>query len=375
MKKKIIFITWSLEVGGSERLLVKLVQNIPKDYYEVKVVCVTRKGVWAQELESNGIEVVSMDKKVGLDLKVLFRLRSYLAKEKPDIVNTSIWTADLWGRCAAILAGVDNIIVTEQNVDVWKKWYHKVIDRFLFRWTRYVICVSGDVLNFYHNNFGLSFAKLRMIPNAIDLKLFDINEKYSGLRNSLNLPNDAFLFVCPARLHPQKAHQVLINAAKILIVQGHTRFHILLVGDGERREELCQLVASEGLSQQVHFLGLRQDIPEILLQCDAFLLSSDYEGLSLAILEGMAARLPIIATDVGGNSQLVQNGINGYLSPPQDPGQLAVSMLKVIVDPDTARIFGLVGREIVEESYSIVKITDLTLKLFEICMNDNNVRY
>jgi glycosyltransferase involved in cell wall biosynthesis len=370
MRKKIIFITWALEVGGAERLLVKLVQNIPQDTYEVKVVCVTRKGVWAQELEAKGIDVVSMDKKVGLDLGVLFRLRSYLVREDPDIVNTSIWTADLWGRAAAILAGVKNIIVTEQNVDVWKRWYHKAIDRFLFRWTKYVICVSENVVKFYHDEFGFPHSQLWMIPNAIDLGLFDLSKNYTGLRQSQGLTDNAFLFVCPARLHPQKAHQVLIEASSILLAQGNTQFHVLLVGDGERKDELSQLVISKGLSQQIHFLGLRQDIPEILLQCNAFLLSSDYEGLSLAILEGMAAGLSIVATDVGGNSQLIANGINGYLSPQQNSKQLAASMLKVIEAPGHAKKMGLAGRKIVEETYSIQKIASSTIELFEICMND-----
>lgn len=369
MRKKIVFITWALEVGGAERLLVKLVQNIPQDNYEVKVICVTRKGVWAKELEEKGIEVVSMDKKVGFDPGVLFRLRSYLSKEQPDIVNTSIWTADLWGRAAAILAGVNNIIVTEQNVDIWKRWYHKIIDKILFRWTKYVICVSDDVVKFYHDNFGLPLSKLRMIPNAIDLALFDLSKDYSGLRESLQLPKDTFLFVCPARLHPQKAHHVLIEASSLLKAKGQTNFHVLLVGDGERRDELRQLVEDKGLSKQIHFLGLRQDIPEILLQCDSFLISSDYEGLSLAILEGMAAALPIVATNVGGNSQLIKNGVNGYLTPPQDAPQLAVSMLKVIENQGHAWEMGKAGRNIVEETYSIKTIASQTVDLFETCIN------
>lgn len=369
MKKKLIFITWALEVGGAERLLVKLVQKIPLQKYDVKVVCITRKGIWAKEVEKRGIEVVSMNKKVGFDPTVLFRLTSYLKKEKPDLVNTSIWTADLWGRAAAILAGVKHIVVTEQNVDIWKQWYHKVIDRVLFKWTQYVICVSDEVVNFYHEKFGLPLSKLRMIPNAIDLELFNPSKDYSGLRESLGVRDNSFLFVCPARLHPQKAHQILIEASNLLVTKGHINFHVLLAGDGDRKDELRQLVESKGLSKHIHFLGLRQDIPEILLQCDSFLLSSDYEGLSLAILEGMAAGLPIVGTDVGGNSQLIKNGVNGYLTPPQDPSRLAASMLKVIKDQNHARVMGMAGRNIVEESYSIKTIAAKTVALFETCMN------
>lgn len=366
--KKIIFITWALEVGGAERLLVKLAQNIPLDRYEVKVVCVTRKGVWAEELETRGIPVVSMGKKVGLDIGVLFRLKKYLRKEQPDIVNTSIWTADLWGRGAAILAGVPHIIVTEQNVDIWKKWYHRIIDRILFRWTEFVICVSEDVKTFYHDQFGVPSKKLRMIPNAIDLELFNNKINPSGLRKKLGISDDKFIFVCPARLHSQKAHQVLIEAAYSLIEKGNEKFKILLVGEGERRQELEQLVAKLSLEEVIFFMGLRHDIPDILMQSDAFLLSSDYEGLSLAILEGMAARLPIIATQVGGNSQLVENEKNGYLVPARDSDALADAMSIIMSNRAVAQSMGAHSRRVVEGKYSIKSVAKQTLELFDECM-------
>ena len=363
--KKIVFITWALEVGGAERFLVKLVQNIPQDRYSIQVVCVTRKGVWAEELETRGINVISMDKRVGIDIGVLFRLVYYLKKEKPDIVNTSIWTADLWGRMAAILAGVRHIIVTEQNVDIWKRWYHKIIDQILFKWTDYVLCVSDDVATFYHDNFGIPYSKLRMIPNAVDLDLFDKCITNSNFHVSLGINEKDFIFVCPARLHPQKAHHILIQAVYELFLNGHRGFKVLLIGEGERKQELQQLVVAKGLEEIVLFLGLRQDVPDILLQADAFVLSSDYEGLSLAVLEGMAARLPIIATRVGGNAQLVENGVSGYLVPPQDFLAFSNAMLMVLQDKNKAEAMGINGRSLVEKKYQIKIVASQVLKLFE----------
>ncbi len=371
--KKIIFITWALEVGGAERLLVKLVQNIPTDKYKVKVICITRRGIWAKEVEEFGIEVVSMNKKVGLDLGVFFRLCTYLKKEQPDLVNTSIWTADLWGRLAAICAGVKHIIVTEQNVDLWKRWYHRAIDRLLFHWTEFVICVSDDVRSFYHDRLGVPDEKLRMIPNAIDLELFTKDNWKRTLRTSLQIEESEFLFICPARLHPQKAHQVMIQAAHNLIQKGTCDFKILLVGEGVRRQELEKIVRGLRLENIVLFLGLRQDVPDLLLQSDAFLLSSEYEGLSLSVLEGMAARLPIVATRVGGNAQLVQDGRNGYLVPPHDPTALSIAMEKVMADRTDSRKMGAESFRIVNQSYGIKQITAQTLELFALCFEKNAV--
>lgn len=359
---------WALEVGGAERFLVKLVQNIPKDEWECKVVCLSRKGVWARELENQGIEVISMDKRTGMDARILFRLRSLIKKQQPDLVNTHLWTADLWGRLAAILAGVKHIVVTEQNVDLWKKWHNKWIDKFLFRWTERVICVADQVARFYHDEFNVPKEKIAVIPNAIDLSLFDRGSLATDLRGSLGVDSGQFVFVCAARLHPQKAHHVLIDATTKLVGQGHKNFRIWLAGDGQLRQQLEECVKEKCIDEYVRFLGIRQDIAQIFMQSDCFVLSSDYEGLPLAILEAMAAGLPIVATHVGGNSQVVETGKNGILVPPRDPTALADAMKTLIDNRDLAREMGNMSRALVEREFSIEMVAEKTTALFKECL-------
>lgn len=367
VKKKLMFLIWALDVGGSERLLVKLVQQIPKDRYDITVVCLFWKGVWADELETKGIKVVSMGKRKGFDPWILPRLISLMRREKPDLVNTHLWTADLWGRLSAVLAGVKHIVVTEQNVDVWKRWYNKIIDRVLFRWTDYVICVSDGVVGFYHKELGVPHRKMRMIPNAIDITPFDRPE-CADFRLVLGRGGE-YIFTCAARLHAQKAHEVLFESVELLCLKGVTGFRVNLVGDGERRRELEGLVRAKKLEDRIAFLGLRQDIPAILSQSDAFVLSSDYEGMPLAILEAMAARLPVVATAVGGVPQLVMDGETGYLVPPRQPQALADAMAALLRDKECGRKMGLAGRKIIEERYLISAITEQTLALFEQCFS------
>ncbi len=370
MKKRILFFIWALEVGGAERLLVKLVRLIPRDRFDVKVVCLTRKGVWAQEVEDGGIEVVSMDKRVGFDPWILPRLVVLLRREKPDLVNTHLWTADLWARLAAVIARVPRIVVTEQNVDVWKRWYHRVIDRILFNWTDRVICVSDQVVEFYTRELKVPSQKTAMIPNAIDLAPFHGASPPRGLREEIGSAGGEFLFVCAARLHPQKRHCDLFEAARLLLAMGCGDFRLLIVGEGSLREELERLSESKGLKSRIHFLGLRQDIPSILLQSDAFVLASDYEGLPLAILEAMAAGLPIVATNVGGVPQVVDDGGNGYLVAPRDPGSLADAMARVAADRETSRRMGDIGKLRVSREYSIENVAARTVDLFDECLQD-----
>ena len=233
----------------------QLVQHIPRDLFDIKVICLTRKGVWAREIEERGIEVVSMGKKVGFDPWILPKLVAFLRREKPDLVNTHLWTADLWARLAAVIAGVPRIVVTEQNVDIWKRWYHKAIDRILFTWTDHLICVSEQVVEFYTTGFGVPKEKTAMIPNAIELASFDGGRPLKGLREEFGCAADEFLFVCAARLHPQKGHHDLMEAVRLLVAGGHRGFQLLVVGEGPLRTELERLRDAKGLKDWVRFLA------------------------------------------------------------------------------------------------------------------------
>lgn len=362
---------WALEVGGAERFFIKLLKNLPQSQFDIKVVCLSRKGVWANEVESCGIPIVSMDKKTGIDFFILFRLITLIRHEKPDIVNLYLWTAYLWGGLASRIVGVKHVIVTEQNLDVWKRWYHKLIDKFLMRWMDRVICVSDQVADFYQKQIGVPGEKIHMIPNAIDLSLFSPHVKPTGFRNDLRLKEDCFLFVCAARLHPQKAHHVLIEAVGILKRREFENFHLIIVGEGELRAHYEADVKKRKLENSISFLGLRQDIPEILIQSDCFVLSSDYEGLPLAILEAMAAGKPVVATEVGGNAQVVKTGQNGILVPSRHPELLADAMQKLLINRNLAQEMGRNGKTFIEENFAIDKIAKQTIDLFYKCMEQD----
>jgi sugar transferase (PEP-CTERM/EpsH1 system associated) len=361
----VLFCIWALEAGGAERFLVELAKRIPGDRFHVKIVCLSRKGAWAGEVESAGIEVVSLDKRTGIDFGILFRLIGLFRRERPAIVNTHLWTADVWARAAAVLAGVPQIVVTEQNVDLWKTWLHRLIDRILFHWTNRVICVSDEVRDFYRKA-GVPARKLEVIPNAIDLR----RESTEGgdLRDAIGARPGDFVFLCAARLHPQKAHHVLIDAAGRLIQSGLAAFRIALAGEGTLRTALEEQVRVAGLGEHVRFLGFRNDVRRLLPQADAFVLPSLYEGLPLAVLEAMAASLPVVATAVGGNAAVVEDGRSGLIVAPGDAAALAAAMSRLVEDRDAARAMGKAGRHRVEAQYDIESAAARTSALFEECL-------
>jgi sugar transferase (PEP-CTERM/EpsH1 system associated) len=363
-RPKILFCIWALEAGGAERFLVELVRRVPRDRFDAKVVCLARKGAWAGEVESAGIEVICLDKKTGLDLTIVPRLKALFRRERPDLVNTHLWTADLWARLGAVLSGVPHIVVTEQNVDVWKTWYHRLIDRLLFRRTDKVICVSDQVRDFYRDVLRVPAAKLEVIPNAIDLEGPPAPPGARPLREEVGAGADDFVFLCAARLHPQKAHPVLFEAARSVADRGGRRFKIALAGEGSLRADLEARVRALGLETVVHFLGFRSDVRALLPQADAFVLPSLYEGLPLSVLEAMAAGVPVVVTRVGGNPGIVDDGRNGLLVPAGDAPALAEAMGRIVDDAKLARTLGEEGRRRVAERHDIERVAERTYRLF-----------
>jgi glycosyltransferase involved in cell wall biosynthesis len=364
-RPKVLFCIWALEAGGAERFLVELAKRVPRDRFDAKVVCLARKGPWAREAESAGIEVLSLDKKTGFDLGIVGRLRRLFRAERPDIVNTHLWTADVWARLAAILEKVPRIVVTEQNVDVWKKAHHRLIDRLLFRRTDKVVCVSDQVKAFYRDHLGVPEAKLEVIPNAISVTPPAPPEGSRPLRDEIGASAEDFVLLCAARLHPQKAHVVLFEAARRLLAEGAPPFRVALAGEGSLRPELEQRARALGLGDRVHFLGFRNDVRALLPQADAFVLPSLYEGLPLSALEAMAAGLPVVVTRVGGNPGIVDDGVNGLMVEPGDPKALAAALGRVLRDRALGRALGEEGRRRVAERHDIERVAARTYSLFD----------
>jgi glycosyltransferase involved in cell wall biosynthesis len=369
---RLTFMIGTLGIGGAERFLMELVRRIPRERYAVQVVCIARRGPWGERLSAEGFDVVELGKRTGLDFFILARLVRQLRRFRPHLVNTHLWTADLWGRLAALLARTPVVVVTEQNVDVWKRPVHEAIDALLGRGTDAVICVSREVESFYRSK-GVPAEKLHVIPNAIDISAFD-GPLVGSLRAEVAAAPDDFLFLSAARLHPQKAQDILLDATRRLADAGHRRFRLLLAGEGSLREPLEARMRELGIAEWVRFLGVRHDLVELLRQADAFVLPSLYEGLPLAILEAMAARLPVIATRVGGCPEVVIDGQSGRLVAPGNADQLAEAMVALMASPARARAMGLEGRRIVEAEYRIERSAARTLALFADCLARKGIK-
>ena len=361
---RVLFIIWSLERGGAERFLAGLLDNIDRTRFDPVLCCMNWKGEWAEPLEKKGIRVIALNKKNGIDVKAFWALVRIIREGRFQIVNTHLWLADVMGRIAAILCGVPVIISTAQNVDVWKKWHHRLADRILALKTAKVIAVSNAVKEYYHRQVGIPAGKIEVIPNAIDVAAYENAGDVSYLYKEFDLKPEDFILACIGRLNFQKGHKYLLESLKE-IYNEMPDLKVLMVGEGEERENLNRTAQEYGITSLLRFTGQRKDIPQILKLSRALVLPSLFEGLPLCVLEAMAASRPVIATDVGGTKELAVDGKTALIIEPKNPGQLSRSIRQLRGLLDQGRQMGMAGHEIVTKDFSIQSITRKTTDLFE----------
>jgi len=194
------------------------------------------------------------------------------------------------------------------------------------------------------------------VRNGLDLATFD-QLAAKGLREPIDVPEGAPIVAVIGNLWPVKGHRTLLEAvAKLPADLHHVRF--VCAGEGPERTYLASRIAELGLRGRVLLLGHRLDVPALLARCNAACLCSSAEGLSNALMEAMAARLPVIATRVGGNPELVREGENGWLVPYGDPGALAEKLTALLRAPEDAQAMGRRGRERVERELTLERMAD-----------------
>lgn len=343
MRRRLLLIIPTLDRGGAEKQLTLLATGLAQsDEFDVHVACLTRGGPWYERLAKAGVPVTMIGKRWKFDLAAYWRLRRFIADLKPDIVHTWLFAANCYGRQAAISAGVRHIVAGERCVDRWKVWHELAIDRRLARHTERIVTNSSGVKEFYVAH-GLPAEKFVIIPNGIEPFTPPENNPREAFCQELGVPADARLIGVIGRLWPQKRVKDAIWAAELLrVVRDDVR--VLIIGDGPQRWRLERYAQQVGVGAMVHFLGERLDLPRIWPHLYATWLASGYEGQSNAIMEAMAAGLPVVATDIPGNRDLVVPGETGFLVPVGDRGALARKMQTLLNDPELAQRLGAAGR-------------------------------
>lgn len=373
---KICYLITGLNTGGAEMMLYRLIEKLDKTKYNVIVVSIIPLGKVADKIKELGINVVSLEMKSKLELSVIFRLVHILKEFKPTILHSYLFHANLLGRIAGKIAGVPIIISSIRNTIFGGK-----IRELALRYTDFlsdattIICETAA--NRMLSRKIVPKEKLHVIYNGIDPRMYQnfSEDVRQNIRKEFNIPDNATLLLSVGRLQKQKGYPYLIQSAVELKNRGYN-FVWLIAGEGELRFQLEQMVKNYGLEDTIRFLGLREDVPNLMFASDIFVLSSLWEGLPGVVLEAMASGLPVVATDVGGTSELVEDGINGYIVTPGNPVMMANAVEKLInMDVESRRKIGNIGREIVQKKFTVEKMVSKHEKLYRDLLLKKGVSY
>jgi glycosyltransferase involved in cell wall biosynthesis len=304
------------------------------------------------------------------DPAVLLTLYSRFRRLRPDVVCTHMSKAGAVGRVAAWLARVPVRVHTFHG-HVFSGYFSPAKTRFFVELEKRLARISTRIIVLGERQqreitaLGVGRPEqFVQVPLGLDLSAFLAAEKHSGeLRKELAIPQDAPLAAIVARLVPIKNHAVFLRAAK-LVCASLPAARFLIVGDGPERRGLEALTEQLGLKGRVIFLGFRDDLPRIYADCDATVLSSDNEGMPVALIESLAAATPAVATDVGETREVIRDGESGFVVPPSDPEALAAALLELLRSPERAKQMGLAGRRHVYPRFSIERLAADTAGLF-----------
>ena len=356
MTIRLLHIIPTLDRGGAEKQLALLATQLPADEFDVHVCALARGGPLLARLENHDIPVTVLSKRAKIDPVAWWRLERHIRRLAPDLVQTWLFAGNSYGRTAAMAAGPARLIASERCVDRWKVWHELAIDRFLVRRTSRVIVNSRGVRDFYIRH-GLPEEKFAVIPNGIVVPSESGSESRELLREQLNIPPEAHLIGAVGRLWPQKRVKDLLWAAHLLY-ECRGDAHLLIVGDGPERDRLERYSRLYEVERYVHFLGHRDDVPRLLPQLDCLWLASGYEGQSNAVMEAMAAGVPVVATDIPGNRDLIAHQQTGFLVPVGDRARFARWANVLFEDPQAAATMAQAARKRMRDRFTIERMVE-----------------
>ena len=324
---KILYVMVHLNYGGAEVGLLTTLKKINRQRFDCSVLSIEKKGRIGEEIEKAGFKVTYLNANARLyNIPLIFRIAKILKKEKPDILHTSLFYANFFGRVASLFIKPKVIITEERSMYTEKRFYHILIDKLLSGITDKIIACSKSVIDFTVKQENISREKFSLIYNAVDAERFNVSLEKSELRKKYGFSNEDFILGTVGSLIPKKGHRVLLEAASLLSKEV-PNLKVLLVGDGKERKNLSQLASKLGISDKVLFLGARKDIPELMKIMDVFTLPSFQEGFPRTLVEAMYMGLPVIASNISGIQEVISDGKNGFIVPPGDPKMIAEKAL------------------------------------------------
>jgi glycosyltransferase involved in cell wall biosynthesis len=350
-KIHVMQVTFGMGIGGMERVIMDLCRYVDPDRYRFSICCISVRGTLANQMEAEGVPVTFLENQTrwakrlrGLELARLFR------RSDIDILHTHHMPAFIDSFVATRFTRVPVFINTDHCKDYPIPRHWALLERVASHFADEVVAVSHRTRDELIRFEGIAPEKISVIYNGINVKLTR-KESREELKRELGLNNCDTVIGTVGRLEDQKGLDLLLASIPHVLRQvPQTKF--IIVGGGSKEQELKRLASELKISEHVIFTGWRSDAVDLIQTFDGFVTTSRFEGMPMVLLEAMALSKPIVATSVGGVSEVVNDGFNGTLVNSRDPDEVAKALLTLISDRRSAEQMGHNGRIRYEESFT-----------------------
>ena len=356
MKSKLVFVIGQLSIGGSENYLVNLVSGLNKNKFDIEVICLSDKLELEGKFAEHGYTVHVINPKFLRKFTTIIHLRSIINSIKPDIVHT---IGRSWYYAIPASIGIKSkIVISSQSIPPWKGRAYKFLDKLLFKNISLCLANADRVKQATWTDLGMPPNICSVIYTGLNIDKFDSNLQ----KDILNPPHSVIsqinskpVLVVVARLQPVKSIHTIITALKGIHVF-HPNAQLWVIGAGPSEKKLKELTLRLNITKQVHFWGYRDDIPAILANSDIGVFSSNSEGLPTTITEYMAAKLPVISTNVGGISEQIIDNVTGVFVPNNSAEDIVKATCSLLSDKKKMEQMGSKGRQVIEQKFSLSKM-------------------
>ncbi len=355
MPIRVMYVLDHLEIGGTQSHVLQVTSRLDRERFVPMVCALKARGEIRDRLLELGVPV--FDGGLGRSLKgrelvrMVWRLVRLFRRERVDVAHSYLFHPNVVTPIAARLAGIPSI-VSKRSLDRYpstmRRYACKVGNALADR-----ITVNADAVGrFVRSEEGCQPRRMVLVPNGVSGDVLNTGVNRRQKREQLNWPADGPVVGTVSRLAWKKGIRYLLDAVP-RVLESVPEASFVIVGDGPLRPELEAQAHRLAVEERVAFLGSRRDALEVLAGLDVFVLPSVIEGMSNALLEAMGTGLPVVATDVGGNAEVVADRQTGFLVPPEDPEQMAAAIVKLLQAPEMGREMGAAGRRLVGQQYSV----------------------
>lgn len=359
---KILYLVNSSEIGGAEKSLLLLIDNIDRTKFEISAVCLKGAGIFTKELEIRNIPVFILNiKKKPLSI---FNVYITIKRIKPDIIQSFLFISNIIGRIAGKLAGVKVIISSQRSVDKWRKWYHWKIDRLTSKFTTLIISNSFSGKRVLVEKGKIKPEKIIVIPNGVKSD----QKRNLYLKREIGFDVEETVIGTVGNLREVKDHKTFIKVASE-ISRKFQSIKFLIAGKGPLERELKKIAELYGLKKKIVFVGFIKEIEKVYSAIDIFVLTSFWEGCPLSILEAMSFGIPVVSFSVGDVPYIIQNGKDGFFVKDRDFTEL-IEKIKLLLKNETLRDkIGKNAKEKIKREFTVEKMvkryTDIYLNLLK----------